>query len=49
MTVAVGENDGTFKGRRYMFTPHNHAKFFRVRDLTSVLDVKVSATPGQVL
>ncbi|XP_025076115.1 lamin-A-like isoform X2 [Pomacea canaliculata] len=37
---AIGENDGTFKGRRYMFTPHNHAKFFRVRDLTSVLDVK---------
>ncbi|XP_076449834.1 uncharacterized protein LOC143286125 isoform X2 [Babylonia areolata] len=36
----MGENDGVYKGKRYMFTPQNHAKFFKIRDVTSILDVK---------
>ena len=40
--VSVGEKDGVYRGKRYMFTPQNHAKFFKIRDVTSILDVKVS-------
>ncbi|GFR64184.1 myosin-7B-like [Elysia marginata] len=39
LDAPLGESDGTFKGKRYMFTPPDHARFFKIRDLDSVLDV----------
>ncbi|KAK7114160.1 myosin heavy chain, clone 203-like isoform X2 [Littorina saxatilis] len=36
----IGEKDGVYKGKRYMFTPNNHAKFFKIRDVNTILDVK---------
>ncbi|RUS80818.1 hypothetical protein EGW08_011439 [Elysia chlorotica] len=39
LDAPLGESDGTFKGKRYMFTPPSHARFFKIRDLDSVLDV----------
>lgn len=36
----LGEKDGVYKGKRYMFTPQEHAKFFKIRDVTSILDVR---------
>lgn len=37
-----GDTDGTHKGKRYMYTPSDLGKFFKLIDLTSVLDPKVS-------
>ncbi|KAL8593001.1 hypothetical protein ACOMHN_017931 [Nucella lapillus] len=36
----MGENDGVYRGKRYMFAPQNHAKFFKIRDVTTILDIK---------
>lgn len=35
-----GDTDGTHKGKRYMYTPSDLGKFFKLIDLTSVLDPK---------
>ncbi|XP_048751898.1 reticulocyte-binding protein homolog 2a-like isoform X3 [Ostrea edulis] len=35
-----GDTDGTHKGKRYMYTPSDLGKFFKLIDLTSVLDTK---------
>ncbi|XP_033754883.1 coiled-coil domain-containing protein 186-like isoform X2 [Pecten maximus] len=36
----VGETDGMYKGKRYMYTPFDQGKFFKLLDATSVLDVE---------
>ena len=40
-----GDTDGTHKGKRYMYTPSDLGKFFKLIDLTSVLDPKVNDLP----
>ncbi|XP_059170248.1 myosin-3-like isoform X2 [Physella acuta] len=35
----IGDSDGMYKGSRYIFTPTNYAKFFKIKDLNSVFDV----------
>ncbi|XP_052815456.1 uncharacterized protein LOC128242367 isoform X3 [Mya arenaria] len=40
MDEQVGDTDGTYKGRRLMYTPGDQGKFYKLRDLTSVLNVK---------
>ena len=39
---SVGDTDGTYKGKRLMYTPSDQGKFYKLRELTSVLNVKVS-------
>ena len=39
-----GDSDGMFKGKRYMFTPPEHGKFFKIRDVTTMLNIQVSAS-----
>lgn len=39
--IVVGDTDGSYKGKRLMYTPFDQGKFFKIRDLTSVLNVKV--------
>ncbi|KAK3603789.1 hypothetical protein CHS0354_042790 [Potamilus streckersoni] len=36
----VGDTDGRYKGKRLMYTPSDQGKFFRITDVTSVMDVK---------
>ncbi|XP_060084745.1 uncharacterized protein LOC132564011 [Ylistrum balloti] len=36
----VGETDGMYKGKRYMYTQYDEGKFFKLLDATSVLDVE---------
>ncbi|XP_069113570.1 putative leucine-rich repeat-containing protein DDB_G0290503 isoform X2 [Argopecten irradians] len=36
----AGETDGMYKGKRYMYTPFDQGKFFKLLDATSVLDVE---------
>ncbi|XP_041376649.1 nuclease SbcCD subunit C-like [Gigantopelta aegis] len=36
----IGDSDGVFKGKRYMFTPPEHGKFFKIRDVTAMLDIQ---------
>ncbi|KAL4235198.1 hypothetical protein ACF0H5_006836 [Mactra antiquata] len=40
MDDQVGDTDGTYKGKRLMYTPLDQGKFFKIRDLTSVLNIK---------
>ncbi|XP_060567534.1 uncharacterized protein LOC132726265 isoform X2 [Ruditapes philippinarum] len=40
MDEPVGDTDGTYKGKRLMYTPSDQGKFFKLRELTSVLNVK---------
>lgn len=40
MDEPVGDTDGTYKGKRLMYTPADQGKFYRLRELTSVLNVK---------
>ncbi|CAL1540711.1 unnamed protein product [Lymnaea stagnalis] len=42
LDLPIGDSDGVYKGMRYLFTPPEQAKFFKIRDLDSVLDVSVS-------
>ncbi|XP_067652519.1 CAP-Gly domain-containing linker protein 1-like [Haliotis asinina] len=36
----IGDSDGTYKGKRYMFTPAEHGKFVKMRDITLILNVQ---------
>ncbi|XP_021352483.1 coiled-coil domain-containing protein 186-like, partial [Mizuhopecten yessoensis] len=36
----VGETDGMYKGMRYMYTPFDQGKFFKLLDATSVLNIE---------
>ncbi|XP_046573292.1 uncharacterized protein LOC124281313 [Haliotis rubra] len=36
----IGDSDGTHKGKRYMFTPAEHGKFVKMRDITLILNVQ---------
>ena len=38
---AVGDTDGSYKGKRYMYVPSDQGKFYKAREITSVLNVKV--------
>ena len=38
----AGTTDGMYNGKRYMYTPPDLGKFFRLCDVTSVLNVQVS-------
>lgn len=40
--ISAGDTDGKYKGKRFMFTPKDHGKFVKIRDLESVLDITVS-------
>ncbi|XP_053402522.1 uncharacterized protein LOC123548303 isoform X3 [Mercenaria mercenaria] len=40
MDEPVGDTDGTYRGKRLMYTPADQGKFFKLRELTSVLNVK---------
>ncbi|KAK3085709.1 hypothetical protein FSP39_007626 [Pinctada imbricata] len=36
----AGDTDGVLKGKRYMYTPSDQGKFFKLLDVNSILDVK---------
>ncbi|KAL3860327.1 hypothetical protein ACJMK2_010466 [Sinanodonta woodiana] len=36
----IGDTDGRYKGKRLMYTPSDQGKFFRITDVTSVMDVR---------
>ncbi|XP_071088725.1 calcium-binding and coiled-coil domain-containing protein 1-like [Haliotis cracherodii] len=36
----IGDSDGTYKGKRYMFTPAEHGKFIKMRDISLILNVQ---------
>lgn len=47
--IVDGDTDGTHKGKRYMYTPSDLGKFFKLIDLTSVLDPKVNKFCDQTM
>lgn len=42
MLFSAGDTDGTYKGKRYMFTPEDHGKFVKLKELRSILDIQVN-------
>ncbi|XP_052233513.1 neurofilament light polypeptide-like isoform X3 [Dreissena polymorpha] len=40
MDEPVGDTDGMYKGKRLMYTPADQGKFYKLRDITSVLNFK---------
>lgn len=49
LCILDGDTDGTHKGKRYMYTPSDLGKFFKLIDLTSVLDPKVNKSCEQTM
>jgi len=41
MIFSEGDSDGCVRGKRYMYTPSDQGKFFKLLDVDSVLDVQV--------
>ncbi|XP_005091342.2 uncharacterized protein LOC101862772 [Aplysia californica] len=39
LDTPIGDSDGTYQGKRYVFAPADHVKFFKIRSLDSVFDV----------